>query len=380
MQQDKAAFESAYETDRAYDNWVEQEGIPIHEAMAGVSDVTELPRKPWDCMGGLGTFIKLRGTSEAERGVYVAEIPGGSALNPEKHLYEEAILILQGRGLTEVWQEGGQKVTFEWGAGSLFAPPVNAWHRLVNGSREPVVLLAVTTAAQVINALRDMDFIFNCEHKFLGDFGGQAEYFTPGDDRRKPGRWQTIWFTNFIPDVYAAFLDDLERKVSGGQLTGYRMARNFPAGHMSEWPVGRYHKAHYHGPGAILTGLKGKGYVLVWPHELGPHPYQDGHGDQVLRVEWKGRSIYSPPDGWFHQHFNSGPEPARHLAVYGRGGVTRSTLPAVLQDDFVGFTGLREGGSLIEYEEEDPEVRRHFEETLKKAGVECTMPPVVYRS
>lgn len=40
-------------------------------------------------MGGLGTFIELQGSFESERGLYVAEIPGGEALNPERHLYEE---------------------------------------------------------------------------------------------------------------------------------------------------------------------------------------------------------------------------------------------------------------------------------------------------
>ena len=38
----------------------------------------------------------------------------------------------------------------------------------------------------------------------------------------------------------------------------------------------------------------------------------------------------------------------------------------------------REGGSLINYEDEDPEIRRYFEEALKKEGVEFTMPPVLH--
>ena len=357
-----------------YEKWVQQEGIPIIEALGGVDDVTQLPRKPWARTGGQGTLIQMRGTMEASRGIYVAEIPGGGALNPEKHLYEEAIIILKGRGLTEVWQEGGAKVTFEWGEGSLFAPPLNAWHRLINGSREPVVFLALTTAPQVMNAVYDSEFVFNCDYQFLDRFGGQSDYFTPSDKRIKMGQWSTIWETNFIPDVRAAFLDDFERKVAGGKLTVYKMAGDFPIGQMAEWPVGRYHKAHYHGPGAILVGLKGKGYVPLWPRELGMHPYQDGHEDQVVTVNWGPNSIYCPPEGWLHQHMSTGKEPARHVAIYGERPPRRE------RDDPVVLLSVREGGTLIEFEDEDPEIRKRYEEALRKEGVECTMPPVVYRS
>ena len=36
---------------------------------------------------------------------------------------------------------------------------------------------------------------------------------------------------------------------------------------------------------------------------------------KVLEIKWGEASIYCPPGDWFHQHFNTGKEPARHLAV-----------------------------------------------------------------
>ena len=39
-------------------------------------------------------------------------------------------------------------------------------------------------------------------------------------------------------------------------------------------------------------------------------------------------------------------------------------------------TGTEEGGDMIEYENEDPQVRQMYEEELKKAGMELQMPPV----
>ena len=144
---------------------MEQEGIPIVDTVAGTDDLAALPRKPWARTGGSGTFVQMLSTKQAERGLYVAEIPGGKALNPEKHLYQEAIVILKGRGVTEVWQEGEPKRTFEWGEGSVFAPPRNCWHRLLNGTREPALFLGVTTAPKVMSVFGPHDFIFNCNYK-----------------------------------------------------------------------------------------------------------------------------------------------------------------------------------------------------------------------
>lgn len=356
-----------------YENWLEKEGIPIFDALAGVEDISELPRRPWARMGGHGTFIQLDGTKQAGKLLYVVEIPGGGALEPEKHLYDELIYILRGRGLSEVWHQGQGKHTFEWGEGSLFAVPLNAWHRLVNGGREPVLFFGVSNAPILMETLRNTEFIFNCDYNFTDRYSGQTDYFSMSEKRYKDGL-MNMWETNFVPDVRTALLDNNFRKASGGQGTQFKMA-SWSRLHASEWPVGRYHKAHYHGPGAVILGLNGEGYALVWPKQYGVHPYQDGHGNKVIRVNWKAGGIYAPQNEWFHQHFNTGPQPARQLRV--TGGGSEFGLPKSEVDQAV-LISIRDGGWLVEYEDEDPEIRRTFKEELRKKGVEFTMPPVVY--
>ena len=366
---------------RAYQKYMEQEGIPIYETVGGVEDAAELPRGPWARTGGLGTFIEMRGMIEGNRGTYVAEIPGGGALNPEKHVYDEAILVLKGRGITEVWQEGGTKVSFEWGEGSLFAPPLNAWHRLVNGTQEPAVFLAFTTAPAVIDALNDTDFVFNCEHRFVNRWDGQADFFAATEDRHAIGgsdRSASRWETNFIPDVGTAFLEDRRNKVYNNWAIGYLMSGDFPHGHMAEWPVGRYNRAHYHGPGFLIFGIKGEGYSLLWPKDAGTRPYQDGHEEQVIQLKWGPRGILTPPTDWFHMHMNTGSEHARQIAIYGSFAPTPS-FKFYEGDDNRVIIGIREGGTLLDYEDEDPEIRRRYEAVLKEKGIECTMPKVTYR-
>ncbi|MBI2934180.1 MAG: cupin domain-containing protein, partial [Chloroflexi bacterium] len=190
-----------------YEAWMNKEGIPVYREITGIEDITDLPRKPWSRMGGLGTFIELEGTRQEGKLMYMAEIPGGGSLEPEKHLYDELLYIMRGRGLAEVWHQGQGKRTFEWGEGSLFAIPLNAWHRLVNGSREPALVFGVSSAPFVMEAFRNTEFIFNCDYNFVDRYTGKADYFVVGEKRYAEG-FTNVWETNFVPDVRTAFLDD----------------------------------------------------------------------------------------------------------------------------------------------------------------------------
>lgn len=356
----------------AYFQWMERQGIPIVEGY-GVEDVREVEMGFWPRIGGQATFVNLYGM-EGVTGMYLAEIPAGGALKPEKHFYEEVICILAGQGATEVWQEGSRKQMFEWGPWSLFAPPLNSWHRLINGGREPVKFLAVTNAPLVMDVFHNDDFVFNCPYVFSDRFSGAEGFFKVGQKRYEQGM-QHIWETNFILDVQSANLDRRDVKGSGVQITQFELSGNGLIGHLAQWPAGRYHKAHYHGPGAILFGLQSSGYVLLWSKELGIRPYEGGRGEEVVEVKWKEGSVYCPPGGWFHQHFNTGPLSARHLAIrYGsRVHPIGFKIAEKRSEDGV-YIDVKRGGTLIEYADEDPEIRRHYEDELRKTGVPCQMP------
>src|SRR5262249_14751134 len=119
-----------------YDRFMEAEGVPVYRGI-GVRRVQDLPLAPWKRLGGRGSYIQLFGT-EGLWGLYLVEIPSASALNVERHLYEKVVLVVEGRGTTEVWQEGqGKRHAFEWQKGSLFSIPLNAYHRLVNTAQRP---------------------------------------------------------------------------------------------------------------------------------------------------------------------------------------------------------------------------------------------------
>ena len=364
-----------------YEEWMQSEGIPIYDGW-GIEDVKELERKPWARTGGKGAFIYLNAQKEdGVSAMYVAEIPPEKSLEPEKHLYEELIYILKGQGATEIWQEGRPKRSFEWGEGSLFAPPVNAWHRLYNVSREPVLFLATTTAPIVLDLFHNEEFVFGNSFVFADRYDGEEDYFKFSKvvEQTFLNHKRRIWDTNFIPDLKGDFSTyglsqalSSSIKVEGGMNFGFEMSENVLTGHIGDWPMGIYHTAHYHAPGAVLLGLKSRGYALLWHKDLGIHPYESGHGDKVVKLNWREGSVYSPGDGWFHQHFNIGPEPARHIAFR-----TGGTKYRVGLHSYVGVVeSIKEGGTMIEYEDEDPQIRRDFEAALREAGVACQMSPV----
>jgi oxalate decarboxylase/phosphoglucose isomerase-like protein (cupin superfamily) len=364
-----AAFEKT-----AYFQWMKRQGIPIVEGY-GLEDVREVALAPWARTGGKAAFVNLYGM-EGVTGMYVAEIPAGGALEPEKHFYEEVICILEGQGATEVWQEGRRKQMFEWSPWSLFAPPLNTWHRLINGGREPVKFLAVTNAPLMLDTVHNEDFVFNCPYDFSDRYSGAEDFFNVGQRRYELGM-QHIWETNFIMDIQSAALDERTVKGAGVRITQFELSGNSLIGHLAQWPAGRYHKAHYHGAGAILLGLQSAGYVLLWSKELGIRPYEAGRTEDVVEVKWKAGSVYCPPGGWFHQHFNTGSEPARHLAI--RYGSRLHPIGFKIADkrseDGV-YIDVKRGGTLIEYADEDPQIRKHYEEELKKSGVTCEMPGI----
>src|SRR3990172_3219159 len=101
----------------AYQRWIKGEGVPVVEGF-GVEDVREMELGAWRRIGGKGAFLNLYGM-EGATGMYVAEIPPGGALNPERHIYEEVICILAGpsgaRGRLSVLRVAGFISTLTWG-------------------------------------------------------------------------------------------------------------------------------------------------------------------------------------------------------------------------------------------------------------------------
>ncbi|HWP85316.1 MAG TPA: cupin domain-containing protein, partial [Terriglobia bacterium] len=82
--------------------------------------------------------------------VTLIEIPPGKSLPPHRHLAEEAIYIVSGKGTTAMWTSEAtkdKKQTYAWGEGDYLSPTLNVWHQHVNTSPDtPARILTITTA------------------------------------------------------------------------------------------------------------------------------------------------------------------------------------------------------------------------------------------
>ena len=85
-----------------YERWMEKEGVPIVEGY-GVTDVRKIALTKWPRLGCEGAYLQFRGL-EGITGIYVGKIAPGASSEPERHLYEKVIYILQGKSVTEIQQ------------------------------------------------------------------------------------------------------------------------------------------------------------------------------------------------------------------------------------------------------------------------------------
>ena len=361
--------------------FVDDEGIPVYKGV-GVRDSRELPRTQWDRLGGLGTYIELSGLQN-RTALYVIEIPPGKSLNPERHLYEERMLVLEGRGSTEIWTDANpEPMAFEWAQWSVFSPPMNTWHRIINSSSQPALILAASSAPQVINAFEELDFIFNTPRDFTSRYQPGADYFKPQDEfSARPGRGSAQLRSNVIHDSATSYLP-----LDNGRGPGYRTYKPVMSGNtaidgfIAEYPSGRYSKAHFHTSGAVLVCLRGYGYSFTWPTSLGTQPWAAGKGESVLRQDYvPGGMVSAAPGGndWFHQHFAISEGPFR---VFNFTGAVRSIRPGRGVDDAeaAGPAEIGEGGSALPYYQEDPFVREYYKKRLAEEGAPFEMPEEVY--
>jgi uncharacterized RmlC-like cupin family protein len=348
-----------WEANDPYLDWIANEGIK-RIVDYKFEDLDEVELGDWERKGGKGAVINIPSGS-LPNDCHLIEIKPGGKSEPEHHMYEEVMYVVSGRGATSVWHDDGQKSTFEWAAGSLVVIPLNSTYQHFNGSgADHARYLSMTNAPPVMRMFKSADFIFNNPYQFNDRFSGDNEDYFNGQGtlyRRKGSKFGTMWKTNFVPNADVMKLWQYRDRGAGGINTHFDLAGNVTGTHISEFPVGTYKKGHRHGPGAHLVILGGVGFSMLW---------WDNEKKEYEVAPWKkGGMVIVPADATYHQHFNTGQEPARYLALRSGDG-----QPSGWGESNV---SIKEGGMQIEYEDEDVEIHRIFEAQLAEHGAPCRM-------
>ena len=342
-----------------YGEWVTRQGIPV--ATGYGAHLLDIEVRPWPRLGAKGAFVHLDGRGDFID-LQLIELASGGETAPQRHLYECVVLVLDGHGSTEIELPSGETHAFEWGPRSLFALPLNLRYRYFNGSgAKRARLAAITNLPFVLNAFHNEDFVFDNPYVFPERVGEERYFRGEGTFIPvRPGRH--MWETNLVPDLARFPLRGWQERGAGSNNMMFVLADGTMHAHVSEMPVGTYKKAHRHTADFHVFALTGEGYSLYW---------YEGDGE-FARFDWRFGSVFAPADGQFHQHFNASAEPARYLAI-AYGGL-RYPFSAGKRATYLGMdVSLKAGGRQIEYEDEDPRIRRIFEDELARRGVRSGM-------
>ncbi|MBI2151096.1 MAG: hypothetical protein HYU27_10910 [Acidobacteria bacterium] len=157
------------------------------------------------------------------------------------------------------------------------------------------------------------------------------------------------WVGGFIQDVRKPNLGERVEYGAGYGAVEVNISGNGMGSHLAQIDVGAYKKPHRHAAGAHLVVVEGTGYALMWET-----------WDKLVKADFHKGTIYCPPEGWFHTHCNTGAQVVKHVALRcgfaGIGKIYQQRL------------SIKHGGDMLDRDEEGPEIKKLFEEELKKAA------------
>ena len=344
-------------------DWIGREGIAVYEGVG--CDLPNLQTQPWPRYGVNGAAIHLTGR-DTFGNLFAIEIPAGKATDPQRHMYEEIVYVIDGRGSTHIELPDGRTHSFEWQPRSMFAIPLNVKHRFYNGSgRRRALLASVTSLPLMLKLFHNERFIFENDF-FFEDRVGKTTYYEGEGDLTMVRPGLNIWETNFVPDMGAIELTAWAERGPGSTSLRFMLGESNMHAHMSEIQPGTYKKAHHHRGGAHIFTVTGSGYSLLW---------MEGEKD-FTRVDWSPGMVYGPIERQFHQHFTTSTEPSRYLALLA-GHNARYPLTAALGRESSADDGsqgevsrsIRDGGAQIEYEDQDPRIHQLWLDEMRKHGI-----------
>jgi quercetin dioxygenase-like cupin family protein len=235
-------------------------------------------------------------------GMHISRLQPGAHNRGHRHVDEALILILAGRGWSELRQsDDADMQVVEWQAGDMLAIPANAWHQHFNASdQEPTRQLAFKDTRFLRNVFGSRSFVYDNDFRFTDRYNDEPDYWTSrsiGDDG--------VISTNAITSLDHEPLTPDSRCGSGVSTARYRLGghRNLEARIVEIDPGGNVERhLHRYAEEAAFV-LSGSGRTAM------------SSGDRTIEFEWSAGDLFCVPLGVDHQHQAVGLGPTRLLMV-----------------------------------------------------------------
>ncbi|MBI2988213.1 MAG: cupin domain-containing protein [Deltaproteobacteria bacterium] len=284
---------------------VERVGTRVYEG-SFVTDVKSFPVEPWPEQGNHAAHFNLSGNRLLR--AHIMAVPPGERKPTHRHVNEAVIYIPTGHGYSIVQQEGKLERRLDFQEGSLFSPPLNAYHGHYNGDAQQWVRYFVVTNMplnQVVYGVGERKiyerFVFGSPFLFTERYNGEENYFSV-NERLGPCRWKV----NYVKDINEIPLDPSPERGAGARTMHLEMVGNTTVDvQISEIPPGGCQVAHQHIHEEIIHFFQGEGYTVI---------RRAGERER-RKYLWHAGSLLSPPRNSVHQHFCTSREPARYLSI-----------------------------------------------------------------
>ena len=270
-------------------------------------DLPKMPLVDRPQIGDKAVVLKAGGVGQL---VQLIEIPPGGSTKWHGYGWEgEALFyVLSGRGETEYRSVGGLPTNkYTWDKNSLFAIPVDhqMQHRNLDKT-QPLRLFAVT------------GYAINLYPYVAEELRSGRQNPAEGPEERAATLARTTYPGHYVKDLRdhpVAMREARGNKTAFFNLMATVGHRTHPNVHISEL-TGPEAFAHKHGNQPMFIILKGKGYD-IWSEAADLKAYE-----QAVKTKSAHTSPYDvgtmcgvPAGPHWHQHFSTGTDPLRYLAI-----------------------------------------------------------------
>ena len=264
-----------------YDRFMEAEGVPVYRGI-GVRRVQDLPLAPWRRLGGRGSYIQLYGT-EGLWGCYVVEVPAAARSTWSGISTKRYVLVIEGRGSTEVWQEGQTRRTPS--SGSRLAVHDPAQRAPSHGQRREC---AGAAAVRHHGAERDepvrqrRNSSSTARSSSANRYSGAQTITSSRATTSSPIRcaaWRCGGRISFPTSSAASCRSTTAARPATAASSRTMAAAASISCSANTRPAAIPRRTSMHSA-AVLICIKGKGYTYTWPEALGPTPWQRRQGRQ----------------------------------------------------------------------------------------------------